>query len=219
MFQDRHSAVHQLLPLLEVYRRHSGVVVALPRGGVPMGAEVASFLQWPMHVLSVKKLPHPDNPEYAIGAVGATEVILDETHDDVDATYVHEKVKTLQSLIRKREESYHQGPLDVRGKTVIIVDDGIATGQTMRCAVSIIRAAKPRSIIIAVPVAASEAVRELHALVDEFIVLHVPVSFGAVGEWYTNFTEVTDTDVQRYLDVALRNGALPQPLGRALLGR
>lgn len=184
-----------------------------------MGLEIALFLQWPMYVLSVKKLPHPDNPEFAIGAVGATEVILDDRRDDIDATYIHDKVKTLQSLIRTREESYHQGPLDVRGKTVIIVDDGIATGQTMRCAISIIRAGKPRSIIVAVPVAASEAVRELHTLVDEFIVLHVPDSFGAVGEWYSSFPEVTDAEVQRCIDVALRNGTTPQSLGRALLGR
>lgn len=219
IFRDRHSAAIQLFPLLEVHRRHPGVVVAVPRGGVPMAAEIATHLGWPMHVLAVKKLSHPDSPEYAIGAVGLHDHFVTEGHPDVPKDYIEREVHRLQQLLARREQSYHQLPLDVRGKTVIIVDDGIATGLTIRFAIRTLRAQKPRSIIIAVPVAAAEAVRELHALVDEFIVLHVPASFGAVGEWYTNFTEVTDADVQRCLDVALRNGALPQPLGRALLGR
>lgn len=200
IFHDRHSATIQLLPLLEVHRRHPGVVVALPRGGVPMAAEIAAHLGWPMHVLAVKKLPHPDNPEYAIGAVGLDGYVLSTHHADVPETYVEREVKRIRQILRRRERFYHQAPLDARGKTVIIVDDGIATGLSVRFAVDQLRAQKPRSIIVAVPVAACEAVRELHPLVDEFIVLHVPACFGAVGEWYENFSEVTDQDVQRYFD-------------------
>ncbi|HBB26597.1 MAG TPA: phosphoribosyltransferase [Bacteroidetes bacterium] len=200
IFRDRHSAVHQLIPLLQVHRRHPGVVVAIPRGGVPMAAEIASHLGWPMHVLSVKKLSHPDSPEYAIGAVGLHDHFVTEGHGDVPKDYVEREVHRIQQLLARRELSYHQPPLDARGKTVIIVDDGIATGLTIRFAVRTLRAQKPRSIIVAVPVAASAALRELHSLVDEFIVLHVPACFGAVGEWYENFTEVTDDEVQRCLD-------------------
>lgn len=200
MFRDRHSATQQLLPLLDVHRRHPGVVIALPRGGVPMAAEIASHLGWPMHVLAVKKLPHPENPEYAIGAVGSHDFVVAENHTDVSKEFIDSQVHRLQDVLRVREASYHQPPLDACGKTIIIVDDGIATGLTMRFAVQSLRSYKPRSIIIAVPVAASEAVRELHPLVDDFIVLHVPPCFGAVGEWYENFTEVSDEEVQRYLN-------------------
>ncbi|MBU3680026.1 MAG: phosphoribosyltransferase [Candidatus Kapabacteria bacterium] len=199
MFHDRHSATRQLLPLLEVHRRHPGVVIALPRGGVPMAAEIAAHLDWPMHVLAVKKLAHPENLEYAIGAVGLQDFVIDDPHADISKEYVDREVSRLQQLLRKREASYHQPELNVDGKTVIIVDDGIATGLTMRYAISELRTHKPRSIIIAVPVAAADAVRELHPLVDEFVVLHVPPCFGAVGEWYENFAEVTDADVQRCL--------------------
>ncbi|MFM8771649.1 MAG: phosphoribosyltransferase [Candidatus Kapaibacterium sp.] len=201
VFRDRHSATQQLLPLLDVHRRHPGIVVALPRGGVPMAAEIASHLGWPMHVLAIKKLPHPENPEYAIGAVGSRDYVVYDNHTDVSKEFIDSQVHRLQDLLRIREASYHQPPLDANGKTIIIVDDGIATGLTMRYAVQILRAQKPRSIIVAVPVAASEAVRELHPLVDDFIVLHVPPCFGAVGEWYKNFAEVTDEDVLRCLEM------------------
>lgn len=200
IFQDRHSAAQLLLPLLEVHRRHPGLVVAIPRGGVPMAAEIASHLGWPMHVLSVKKLSHPDRPEYAIGAVGLHTHFVSEGHGDVTKDYIEREVRRLQQILARREQSYHQPPLDVRGKTVIIVDDGIATGLTLRFTIQQLRAQKPRSIVVAVPVAASAAVHDLHSLVDEFVVLHVPPSFGAVGEWYTNFPEVTDDEVQRCLD-------------------
>ena len=219
IFRDRLSATRQLLPLLEVHRRHPGVVIALPRGGVPMAAEIASHLDWPMHVLAVKKLPHPEKPEYAIGAVGLHDFVIDDPHADISKEYVDREVSRLQGLLRRREASYHQPELNVDGKTVIIVDDGIATGLTMRYAISVMRTHKPRSIIIAVPVAASDAVRELHPLVDEFVVLHVPASFGAVGEWYESFAEVTDEDVQRCLAVDLQNGTQYQPVGRSVLGQ
>lgn len=168
-----------------------------------MAAEIASHLGWPMHVLAVKKLPHPENPEYAIGAVGSRDYVLSDDHTDVSKEFIDSQVHRLQDILRMREASYHQPPLDANGKTIIIVDDGIATGLTMRFAVQILRAQKPRSIIIAVPVAASEAVRELHPLVDDFVVLHVPPCFDAVGEWYENFAEVTDEDVLRCLETAL----------------
>lgn len=203
IFHDRQSAARQLLPLLDVHRRHPGVVVALPRGGVPMAAEIAAHLGWPMHVLAVKKLPHPDSPEYAIGAVGLNDHFVAGKHEDVSRDYIKREVRRIQDLLRRREQSYHQPPLDVKGKTVIIVDDGIATGLTIRFAVDLIRGGKPRTIIIAVPVAAAEAVRELHPLVDEFVVLHVPSCFGAVGEWYESFAEVSDEKVQRCLETAL----------------
>jgi putative phosphoribosyl transferase len=172
-----------------------------------MAAEIAANLAWPMYVLAVKKLPHPDNPEFAIGAVGLNDYVVRAQHADVPKPYIAREVKRIQQLLRRREETYHQAPLDVRGKTVIIVDDGIATGLTVRFAVDQIRSQNPRSIIIAVPVAASEAVHELHPLVDEFIVLHVPACFGGVGEWYENFTKVTDDEVQRCLDRRISVGS------------
>ena len=184
-----------------------------------MAAEIAAHLDWPMHVLSVKKLPHPENPEFAIGAVGRTEVFLDELHADVPKEYLDREIARIRQVLQHRDEAYHQQPLDVADKTVIIVDDGIATGLTMRCAIKILRAGKPRSIIIAVPVAAADAVRELHPLVDEFVVLHVPATFGAVGEWYTNFNEVSDEEVLRTVSVSSSHGSNGQPLERALFGR
>ncbi len=219
IFHDRHSAARQLLPLLDVHKRHPGVVVALPRGGVPMAAEIAAHLGWPMHVLAVKKLPHPDNPEFAIGAVGLTNYVVPVQHADVPKHYVEREVGRIQQLLRKREESYHQLPLNARGKTVIVVDDGIATGLTLRFAVDQIRSQNPRSIIVAVPVAASEAVHELHSLVDEFIVLHVPACFGGVGEWYENFEEVTDEEVLRTVSEYSSNVANSQSLERVPFGR
>ena len=184
-----------------------------------MAKEIADHLGWPMAILSVKKLPHPENPEFAIGAVSAKEVVIDESHMDIDPTYIDAEVKRIRRLMAKREESYDQLPLDVSGKTVIIVDDGVATGHTMRCAIKVLRSRKPRSIIVAVPVAASEAVRELHPLVEEFIVLHVPSSFGAVGEWYEDFAEVSDEEVLRTVAVCSSHGARDQPVERAQFGR
>lgn len=165
-----------------------------------MAAEIASHLGWPMHVFGVKKLPHPESPEFAIGAVGLHDYLVSGAHADVSKDYVDKEVRRLQQLLAARERSYHQVPLDVRGKTVIIVDDGIATGLTLRFAIQQVRMQKPRSIVVAVPVAASEAVRDLHPLTDEFIVLHVPACFGSVGQWYEDFAEVTDEDVLRCLD-------------------
>ncbi len=165
-----------------------------------MAAEIAAHLGWPMHVLPVKKLPHPENPEYAIGAVGSRDFYVEEHHGEVSEEFINAEVKRLQAVVRLREASYHQIPVEFSGKTVIIVDDGIATGLTMRYAIRTVRSQKPRSIVVAVPVAAADAVRTLHPLVDEFVVLHTPASFSAVGEWYENFAEVSDEEVLRYLN-------------------
>lgn len=213
-FLDRNDAARRLLPLIAVYRRHHGVVLGIPRGGMPIAARIAHFLEWDVAPLLVKKISHPDNHEYAIGAVSLKGAYLDPIHASIPQEYVNREIAQQRRLLQDRMQKYHVQPISLSQRTVLIVDDGIATGNTMRYAIEVVRLEQPRCIVIVSPVASMEAVRMLRPLVEDLIVLHTPHDLGAIGEWYESFEEVSDEDVLHILSVGLHHEH--EPMGRTL---
>jgi putative phosphoribosyl transferase len=205
-FTDRQDAGRQLGQALDAYARRNGVLVlALPRGGVPVAYEVAQAIGAPLDVFLVRKLGTPGQPELAMGAIASGGVLV--VNEDVrrhlnvsDAAL--EAVAARERLeLSRRERAYRDDrpPLDVRGQTVILIDDGLATGSTMRAAVRAVRALGPRRLVIAVPLAAPTTCAELADEVDEMICLRTPDPFDAVGRWYRDFAQTSDDEVQRLL--------------------
>src|ERR1700716_2470304 len=206
IFRDRREAGRVLARLL---RDHPGpddvIVLALPRGGVPVGYEVASELGAPLDVFLVRKLGIPGHEELAMGAIasGGGRVLNDEV---VRALNIPDRVidavaaREAQELAR-RERLYRGGrpPLDVRGRTVILVDDGLATGATMQAAVKAVRQQRPARLVVAVPIAPPETCEELRTEADEVICAVTPEAFHAVGLWYQDFSQTTDEEVRDLL--------------------
>jgi predicted phosphoribosyltransferase len=207
MFRDRIDAGRQLAERLRgLALRGSIVVLGLPRGGVPVAREVAAALRAPLDVCVVRKLGAPFNPELAVGAIafgGVTvynesllaEFGLDES--DIEGTRQREHAELL-----RRERAYRgsRPPLELEGKTVILVDDGIATGATMQAAVTATRKLRPKSVIVAVPTSAADSVARLQEVADRVIALATPEPYFGVGAWYADFPQLTDGDVLRCLD-------------------
>jgi len=178
---------------------------ALPRGGVPVAWEVARQLGAPLDVLLVRKLGVPGHAELAMGAIAAGGVrvlnpsVIEPLHippDDVERVAAREGVE-----LARREQAYRPGrpPLDVAGRVVVVVDDGLATGSTMRAAVAAVRAMAPARVVVAVPVGSRETCRDLAAEADEVVCVRIPAGFRAVGEWYEDFSETTDDDIRALL--------------------
>lgn len=216
-FRNREDAAERLLPLIQIYKRHSGVVFGIPRGGVPIATRVSRFLEWKVSALLVKKISHPDNHEYAIGAVGLQGAYIDPQHRSISERYLKREIDIQRAILRRRMVDYHLKPVDVSHRTVMIVDDGIATGLTMRYAVEIVRSQHPRCIVVVSPVASMDAVRLLRPIVEDLIVLNTPSSLGAIGEWYESFDEVSDEDVIECLSIDLHHEH--QSMGRTLRRR
>lgn len=183
---------------------NKAVVLALARGGVPVGFEVADRLHIPLDVIVARKLGVPWQPELAMGAVAGAARIIDEgmirelgiSEDDV------EEITRRESEEMARRETLYRGgkpALDVRGNTAILVDDGLATGSTMIAAVRHVRALNPDRVIVAVPVGSGQACGRLRREADEVVCLAVPQPFYAVGEWYRSFAQVSDAEVQHLL--------------------
>ncbi len=205
MFTDRHDAGRRLARLLTPFRSEQPVVLALPRGGVPVAAEVAAALGAPLDVIVVRKLGLPFQPELGFGAIGEGGArLLDSglirtvglTQQDVARVEAEER----QELSR-RVDRYRAGrpPIPIEGRTVIIVDDGLATGATARTAVEIAQTRGARRIIVAVPVASVQATEDLEADADEVVSLLTPPRFVAVGLWYRDFQQTTDDEVASLL--------------------
>jgi len=205
-FKDRHEAGIALADLLQGYaRRNDVIVLALPRGGVPVAYEVAAALHLPLDVFSVRKLGVPGHPELAMGAIasGGVQVL----NDDVLAWY-RPSADTLEAVARvemrelaRRELLYREGrPLVlVEGRTVILVDDGLATGSTMRAAVQAVRQLHARQVVVAAPVGAPDTCQAMRQVADDVVCVLTPDQFTAVGAWYLDFSETTDDEVRRLL--------------------
>jgi len=205
-FRDRREAGRLLAARLSAYANRPDVrVLALPRGGVPVGAEVASALGAPLDVFVVRKLGVPGHEEYALGAIATGGVrVLNE--DVVRALRIPDRVIDAlaareQEELARRERVYrgHRPPLDVRGRTVILVDDGLATGATMHAAIRALRQQQPARIVVAVPTASPETCAELKTEVDDIICATTPDPFYAVGLWYEDFSQTTDEEVRELL--------------------
>jgi predicted phosphoribosyltransferase len=204
-FHDRIDAGRQLAARLSAYAdRPEVLVLALPRGGVPVGYEAARALHAPLDVFLVRKLGVPEQEELAMGAIatGGVRVINEEVvrRLRLPPELLDEVAEQEMQELERRERRYrgHRPPPNVRGKTVILVDDGLATGSTMRAAVAALRQQKPARIVVAVPVGAAETCADLEREADEVVCVHTPEPFYAVGLWYGDFTQTSDDEV-RYL--------------------
>lgn len=199
MFDDRAEAGKILARSLEAYRENA-VVLALPRGGVVLGYEIAKELGIPLDIVVPRKIGHPLHPEYAIGAVDehGTRIMNEAEAASVDPVWLEAETKRQQEEAQRRVTLYRGGhaPFALKGRTVILVDDGIATGLTMQLAVRSVKAQHPQKIIVAVPVAPADALGLLAEEGAEMIVLEPPENFqGAVGAHYRRFEQVTDEEV------------------------
>lgn len=192
---------------LEKYRTEHVVVLSIPRGGVPMGCILAKHFGWEHGLLLTKKIGHPLNPEYAIGAVSSNLFFVDERHADVSKSYIDSEVARIRKSISEREKRFMKGrpSPELSGKTVVVVDDGIATGLTMKLSVQMLRQHHPVRIVVAVPVAPPASASMIRKVADELIVLHTTEDFSGVGQFYEDFSEVTDADVEAWLDGLLSN--------------
>jgi putative phosphoribosyl transferase len=207
-FRDRAQAGQLLSNKLKAYANRPGVMVlALPRGGVPVAREVARALHAPLDVFLVRKLGAPGQEELAMGAIasGGVRVLNQDVVESMGIpAHVIESVtvREVQELAR-RELLYRGGrpAPDVTERTVILVDDGLATGATMRAAVAALRQMKPRRIVVAVPIAAVPTRREFAREVDEIVCLHTPEPFFSVGFWYDDFSQTTDEDIREMLEL------------------
>ena len=208
-FRDRRDAGQRLAGELERYAgRPDVVVLALPRGGVPVAYEVARRLRAPLDVFVVRKLGVPGHEELAMGAIasGGVRVLNDEVVNALKLTEAEiADIETLERAELERRERLYRGdrpPLDVRGRTVILVDDGLATGASMRAAVAALRRLSPARIVIAVPVAEPSTCDSLTEEADDVVCAVTPVPFVAVGLWYHDFSQTTDEEVRALLERA-----------------
>jgi predicted phosphoribosyltransferase len=220
-FADRREAGRELARLLPASVRTGDVVVlALPRGGVPVAYEIAHALGAPLDVFLVRKLGTPGHPELAMGAIasGGIRVLNDEVvrQLDIRPELIDAVAEREQGELARREAAYRQGrPMPSLGnRTVILVDDGLATGSTMKAAVEAVKQEHPARVIVAVPVGAAETCRALADMADEVICARLPRSFSAVGQWYQDFTQTTDDEVTELLE-KIRPEPRPLPHGTA----
>lgn len=213
-FKDRVHAGRSLAHALDAYAGRADVVVlALPRGGVPVGYAVARELDVDLDVLVVRKLGAPGQEELAIGAVasGGIQVIHHDMVAElgIPAAYVEPLAARKMAEVAQRDELFHGGrpPVALQGRVAIVVDDGLATGATMEAAVKALHQAGPARVVVAVPVASAEAVHTLRPLVDQLVCLKVPEPFFAIGIWYDDFEQTSDAqviDLLRRADAARR---------------
>jgi putative phosphoribosyl transferase len=209
-FRDRREAGRRLADRLVAYAgRPDVIVLALPRGGVPVAYEVARALGAPLDVFLVRKLGMPGHEEFAIGAIasGGVRVLNEETLLDygVSREQVEAIVEAEERELERRERRYRgDRPFpDLTGRTVILIDDGLATGSSMRAAVAALRQERPSRIVVAVPTAPAETCEDLRPIVDDMVCLMTPEPFYAVGLWYEDFSQTTDEEVHDLLQSAV----------------
>jgi putative phosphoribosyl transferase len=206
IFRDRTEAGRELAQALEHLRGEDVVVLGVPRGGVAVAAEVARALEAPLDVLMAHKIGAPFQPELAIGAVvsGVPEPLLDPEAVEalyIPESYIQQEVQRQQEELERRVRLFRGElpPRDLEGKTVVLIDDGIATGYTIRAALEGLRRSGARRLVVAVPVAPEETVESLREMADEVFALQTPTPFYAVGVWYEDFGQVEDEEVSALL--------------------
>ena len=207
MFRDRKDAGERLAAQLLHLKDKSPVALALPRGGVAIGAEIARLLGAPLDIVLVRKIGVPWQPELALGAVadgGAPETFIDERMQEaltIPGDYVREETARQLAELERRRQIYCAGrpPLEVTGRTAIVVDDGIATGATMRVALRAVRRQGPTRLVLAAPVAAAETLAALSSEADETVCVTAPQGLGAIGYYYDDFHQMSDAEVTSLL--------------------
>jgi predicted phosphoribosyltransferase len=194
-FKNRAEAATRLAERLAAYKGQTPLVLGVPRGAVPMARIIADALGGDLDVVLVRKLRAPGQPELAIGAIDETGTVLKGAYFDVaDEEYIREEIRTQLGVIRARREMYTraQQAMDPAGRIAIVVDDGIATGSSMMAAIRSVRARKPRKIVVAIGVAPAESLGRIGTEADEVVCLEAPMHFYAVGQFFEDFSEVTD---------------------------
>lgn len=204
MFKDRIEAARLLADKLESYRGKNALILAIPRGGVPMGYIIAKQLHLPLEVVLSKKIGHPLHKEFAIGAVTLKSQVLSDAAADVSPIYIDEETKKIRALLTKRYKDYYgdKSPLELKDKILIIVDDGIATGNTIISTIEMLYAEHPEKIVVAIPVSSADALQKLEnsPFIDDVVCLSTPINFRAVGQFYENFDQVDDAEVKTFLN-------------------
>lgn len=204
MFKDRLDAARQLSKALKKYEGQNPLILAIPRGAVPMSAWIADVLHGQMDVVLVRKLRAPLQPEVAIGAVDETgRAYLSPCAATlgIDPQYVKDEIKLQMKTLKARRQQYSQirAPIPVQGRVVIVVDDGLATGATMMSALKAVRQHHPQRLVCAIPVASPDALAQIKPLADEMVCLHAPEDFMAVAQFYQQFPQVDDAQVMASL--------------------
>ena len=207
MFTDRNEAGSLLADKLLTYSHQKDtVLVAIPRGGVPVGYAIAQKLKLPLEIVLSKKIGHPYNKEYAIGAVTLKNKILSDAAYEVSEDYIENETEHIRDILKQRHKLYYgdKSPLILKDKIVIVVDDGVATGNTLLSCIQLIYQQEPSRIIVALPVAPRSAVRKIKELsiVNAVVCLGQPLGFHAVGQYYENFAQTTDQEVMQLLKKA-----------------
>jgi predicted phosphoribosyltransferase len=198
-FKNREHAAHLLVERLSpLYKNKNPLVLGVPRGALPMAKIIADALGGELDVVLVHKLTHPESPELAIGAIDESgKTFVSDWAADLGPTYIEAEKKRQLEVLRRRRAAYTplRAPIDPRGRIVIVVDDGIATGSTMTAALRAVRAKNPKKLVGAVAVASTSAARAMQHECDEMVCLNVPHDFYAVGQFFDDFDQVTDEDV------------------------
>jgi len=218
MFTDRRAAGRELATALMRFKLESPVVLAIPRGGVPVGFEVALALQAPLDIIVARKLGAPGQHELGLGAIVDGDHPQSVLNEDiirelgVSAQYLQKEIETELKEIRRRQAAYRKGrpPVAVAGRAVIVVDDGIATGGSIRAALRGVKRMAPKKVVLAVPVAPSDTIESLRSEADEIVCLDTPEYFMAIGEFYEDFSQTNDDEVIELLEAAAH-----RPAGRA----
>lgn len=207
MFRDRRDAGRYLAELLSSYKHNDLVIIGIPRGGVIVADEVARSLSAPLDLVVPRKIGAPGNPELALGAIAPDGIkVLDEnllSQFGVSDNYLKSTIEDETKEMERRTNVYREGlrPLDLKGKTVIVVDDGVATGATTEAALEYVRHLDPSRLILAVPVGPKDTIERLTDKADDVIVAHAPSLFFAVGQFYERFDQTTDDEVLEVMKV------------------
>jgi putative phosphoribosyl transferase len=205
LFQDRADAARELAAALAAYRGKNPLVLAIPRGAVPMGRVLADELGGELDVVLVRKLRAPFSPELAVGAIeesGWAHIADHASSAGADEAHLQTERETQLEALRARRKMYTpaRAPLDPAGRIAIVVDDGLATGETMIAALHAVRSRKPSRLVCAVPVAAPDSLRRVAPYADEVVCLHAPADFQAVGQFYATFSQIEDEEVVALLN-------------------
>lgn len=204
IYKDRIEAANLLANKLESYKNKNAIILAIPRGGVPLGYVIAKQLHLPLEVVLSKKIGHPLHKEFAIGAVTLKSQVLSDAASDVSPSYIDEETKRIRALLTKRYNDYYgeKKPLLLKDKILIIVDDGIATGNTIISTIKMLHDENPEKIVVAIPVSSQDALHKLEnsPFIDDVVCLSTPINFRAVGQFYENFDQVDDAEVKTLLN-------------------
>lgn len=204
IFKNRREAGNLLVSKLMQYKNNKkAVVVAIPRGGLPLGYIIARSLVLPLEIVLTKKIGHPLHKEFAIGAVSMTGSVLSDAANDVSLDYIEEETERIRAILKKRHHFFYDynKPLNLKNKTIILVDDGVATGQTLLASIQLIAKQNPSQIVVALPVGPSSTIETIQQIpeVTETICLNIPHDFRAVGQFYKEFDQVSDEEALLYL--------------------